>query len=123
MIDNVIASPKAQTQQHLYRIDKFKVPPSARDEFLNRAREVQDFLSTQPGFVKNGLFEQSSGSGAFNFVTIVEWESAEAVEGAKKAITARFEASGFNSQELRARLGIEADVAIYSEVPRPVPAK
>jgi len=34
-----------------------------------------------------------------------------------KFVAARFEASGFNPQEVRARLGIEADVAIYLETP------
>ena len=46
-------------------------------------------------------------------MTLAEWESAEALEGASKSVAARFEASGFNPQEVRVRLGIEADVAIY----------
>jgi hypothetical protein len=107
-----------QTPQHLYRIDKFKVPPAARGAFLAGVREVQSFLSTLPGFVRDMIFEQSSGPGAFNFVTLVEWESAEAVEGAKKTVAAKFEANGFNPQEKRARLGIEADVALYTAGPR-----
>ena len=107
----------AQNSQHRYRIDKFKVPPTSREEFLKGVRDTQSFLATLPGFVGNSVFEQSSGPGAFNFVTMVEWESAEAIERAAKAVTARFEATGFNPQSTRSRLGIEADVAIYRETP------
>jgi Antibiotic biosynthesis monooxygenase len=101
-------------QGHLFRIDKFKVPQPARDEFLSRAREVQGFLATQPGFVRDAIFEQSSGSDTFNFVTMVEWEGEEAIEGAGRAVAAKFLASGYNPQEFRTRLGIEADIAIYT---------
>ena len=107
-----------QHQQHVYRIDKFKVPPSAREDFFAGVRESQGFLSTLPGFVGDSIFEQMRGPGAFNFVTVVEWESAEAVEGAQKSVAAKYESIGFNPQERRARLGIEADVAIYRATPR-----
>ena len=49
---------------------------------------------------------------------MAEWESAEALEDASESVAARFEASGFNPQEVRARLGIEAAVAIYLETAR-----
>ena len=108
----------AQNSQHRYRINKFKVPPASREEFLKGVRDTQSFLATLPGFIGNALFEQSSGPGVFNVVTMVEWESAEAIERAAKAVTARF--AGFNPQATRARLGIEADVAIYLETPTEV---
>jgi len=92
-------------QQHVYRIDKFKVPPSAREEFFAGVRESQGFLSTLPGFVRNSVFEQTSGPGAFNFVTVVEWETAEAVEDAQKSVAAKHEGIGFNPQERRAAWG------------------
>jgi hypothetical protein len=57
---NMITSPSTQNSQHLYRIDIFKVPPSARDQFLTRVRETHGFLSTLPGFVRHSIFEQSS---------------------------------------------------------------
>src|SRR5215470_14632728 len=107
----------AQNSQHRYRIDKFKVPPASREEFLKGVRDTQSFLATLPGFIGNALFEQSSGPSVFNFVTMVEWESAEAIERAAKAVTTRFEGTGFNPQATRSRFGIEADVAIYREAP------
>lgn len=71
--------------------------------------------------MKDAIFEQSSGSGAFNFVTLVEWESTSAVEAAKEAVAAMYEASGFNPQEFLARLGIEADMAFYFETAMEAP--
>lgn len=114
----MIGSPSSRSPQHLYRIDKFRVPPAAREEFLEFVQDIQSFLGSLAGFVRDAIFEQASGPGTFNFVTLVEWESAEAVEGAKKAVEARFKENGFNPQEFRARLEIEADVAIYQEAPR-----
>jgi heme-degrading monooxygenase HmoA len=109
----MINSQSTQNQQRMYRIDKFKVPPSARDEFLARIRESRKLLSTLAGFIRHSVFEQSNGPGAFNFVTLAEWESAEALENAVKSVAANYQASGFNPQQTRARLGIEADVAVY----------
>ncbi|MBI4907543.1 MAG: antibiotic biosynthesis monooxygenase [Acidobacteria bacterium] len=103
----------APNSQHLYRIDKFKVPPQARDEFLTRVHEIDGFLKTLPGYVRHTVYEQSSGPGAFNFVTLAEWESASHVEGALQSVAARNRANGFNQREVLARLGIEADIAFY----------
>jgi len=82
---------------------------------------TQRFLRTLQGFVKDALFEQVSGPGTFNVVTLVEWESADAVEAARKAATAKCEETGFIPQEFSARLGIEADVATSLETRQAAP--
>jgi hypothetical protein len=33
--------------------------------------------------VRDAILEQASGPGEFNFVTIVEWENSNAIEGAQ----------------------------------------
>jgi putative NADH-flavin reductase/heme-degrading monooxygenase HmoA len=109
------ASAGSQKPQHLFRIDKFKVPAAVRDEFLERVRLINQFLRVQRGFVQDAIFEQVGGPGSFNLITLVEWESAEAIEAAKKAAAARYAETGFNPQEFVARLGIEADLAVYSQ--------
>ena|SRR5438105_8011038 len=112
----MITSASSQKPQRLYRIDKFKVPQSARGEFLERVRSTHQFLRTLPGFVRDALFEQTSGPGAFNFVTLVEWESAEALESAKKAVMGKHAEIGFDPKEMFARLGIDADLANYTRI-------
>ncbi len=109
----MITSASSQKPQRLYRIDKFNVPQSARGEFLENVRNTHQFLRTLPGFVRDALFEQTSGPGAFNVVTLVEWESAEALEAAKKAVMAKHAEEGFRPNEMFARLEIDADLANY----------
>jgi len=100
--------------QRVYRVDKFIVPTHARDEFLKNVLHTHEFLRTLPGFLQDFLLEQSSGPGQFNFVTIVEWDSMESVEKAKPAVMAMHKEINFNSQELFARLEIEADLGYYN---------
>ena len=98
----------------VYRVDKFVVPGGARDEFLERARRTHAFLKAQPGFLQDLILEQSSGPGEFNFVTIVEWASQEAVEKARAAVAALHRGMNFDAKELFARTGIRADIANYT---------
>src|SRR5262245_12580797 len=99
-----------------FRMDKFKVPAAARGEFLERVRATHQILKAQPGFVSHAVFEQTGGPGTFNFVTLAEWESMEAIEAAKKSVAAKFAEIGFDPNETRTRLGIEADIAVHTQV-------
>lgn len=100
----------------IYRIDKFNVPDTARQEFMERVYSIHEFLRTLPGFVWDAILEQSGGPGEFNIVTIAVWDSPEVVEAARKMATARYEEIGFNPQELITRLGIKADMANYQRL-------
>ena len=102
--------------QPIYRIDKFCVPASARDEFLSRVRATHELLRTQPGFLRDAILEQASGPGQFNFVTIVEWAHAEALEPARQAVAALHQQMKFDAREMMTRLGIRADIANYTRV-------
>ncbi|WP_247003440.1 antibiotic biosynthesis monooxygenase family protein [Halosolutus gelatinilyticus] len=101
---------------HVYRVDKFDVPVEAIDEVLSNVRRTHDLLRDQPGFVQDLVLEQSGGPGRFNLVTIVEWESQEAIEDAKDAVRAMHERIGFDPQELITRFEIEADLATYTRL-------
>ncbi len=97
----------------VYKIDKFIVPAAARDEFMARVAMIKDMLQAMPGCRQNLVLEQVAGPGAFNVVTFVEWQDAEALENARATVTARYKAMNFNPQELIARLGVTADIANY----------
>ena len=62
------------------------------------------------------MLELNTGPAQFNFVTIAEWENAAAFENAKAAVTALHRKTRFDPQEMRARLGIRADLGVYGEV-------
>ena len=82
-------------------LDIFLVPEQSRDLFLERARTVQSFLKTLPGFVEGFRFEKKEGTGRYNYVTTAVWESAEAFENASKAAAAEFKRRGCDPQQSR----------------------
>lgn len=104
-----------QHSGQLYRIDKFKVPPSARAEFLQKVRLTHAVLQTQPGFIQDFILEQTDGPGEFNFVTVAIWENAEVIGAARQAVITKHAEIGFNPAEMFERLGIKADVANYTQ--------
>lgn len=99
----------------VYKVDKFVVPSEARDEFLSEVRRTHALLEEQPGFIRDLVLEHSGGPGRFNFVTMVEWRSEEAIQDARSVVNDVHERHGFDPQELFDRRGIDADVATYVE--------
>jgi len=73
-------------------------------------------LRGQPGNIEARLLKKSGGPGVFNFVSIAVWANAEAVVAAKDVMVALQKSKGFDPEEFRARMRIEADVASYEEV-------
>jgi hypothetical protein len=102
--------------QQIYRVDKFVVPESAREEFLQKVQVTHERLRTLPGFVQDFILEQVSETAEFNIVTVVEWENKEAIEHAKEQIYQLYEEMNFNPKELFARLGIRADLGNYKSI-------
>lgn len=101
---------------HIFRIDKFIVPDTAREEFLEQVKKTHKVLRKQNGFVQDNLLELSSGPSEFNFVTIAEWQGQEYIEHAKLAVKFMHKKSSFNPRELFEQLGIKADIGHYQEV-------
>jgi heme-degrading monooxygenase HmoA len=104
------------TSSHVYRIDKFAVPPTARDELLTRVRETHAFLRTLPGYVSDSILEHADGASEFNLVTILEWETAAAMASARPLVAAMQHRGGFDAREFLGRMGIRADMGSYRQV-------
>ncbi len=107
----------------IFRVDKFVVPAHAREEFLDRVHATHAVLRTQAGFVRDAILEQASGPGEFNFVTIVEWENGDAIEGARRAVAALHQKMDFDAHAMISRLGIRADIANYKRVEQAMAAE
>jgi hypothetical protein len=106
---------KAQSNANsVYRIDKFIVPPRARQEFLAKVLETHDLLGVMEGCRQNLILEQVSGTGRYNIVTVVEWADADALEKAKSALMNKRKQDKFDPKEMFARLGIETDMSNYA---------
>jgi heme-degrading monooxygenase HmoA len=101
------------SSQHVFRVDRFNVPNSARAEFLQRVTDTHRILARQKGFVRDYLLEQSAGPDAFNLVTLAEWESQHAIEEARDAVAELHRQLGFDAREIFGRLGIRAELGNY----------
>lgn len=112
----MIAKEPAAAGMPLYRVDKFAVPVEARAEFLERVASTHALLRRQEGFVQDFILEQESGPGVFNFVTLVEWDSADAVDRVAAAVRAMHAETGFDRQAFFATSGVTADIANYRRV-------
>ncbi|MGE0453491.1 MAG: antibiotic biosynthesis monooxygenase [Vicinamibacteria bacterium] len=104
------------SKQSVFRIDKFAVPAAARARFLEVVSQTHRVLGAVEGCLQNLVLERVSGAGRFNLVTVVEWDSAEALENARQAVAKRHHEMGVNPRELIAELGIEADFGNYTKV-------
>ncbi|MBD1546576.1 antibiotic biosynthesis monooxygenase family protein [Roseibium aggregatum] len=100
----------------IFRVDKFIVPEAARDAFVERLRTIQTLLDNLEGCLQNLVLEQVSGPGTFNFVTIVEWASQEAMENARAIAAAEYARTSFNPQAFMQELGITADMGNYGGI-------
>lgn len=103
----------------VYRVDKFVVPETAREEFWRHVHRTHEVLRRQAGFLDDVLLQQHSGSGRFTAVTIIRWSSAGDLPAARAAAEAGHRAAGFEPAEFFKRAGIEADVANYVEAATP----
>lgn len=100
----------------IFRVDKFIVPAAARDAFVERLKTIQALLDGLEGCLQNLVLEQVSGPGTFNFVTIVEWASQEAMENARRIAAAEYARTNFDPQAFMQQLGIAADMGNYSSL-------
>ncbi|MDR3473211.1 MAG: antibiotic biosynthesis monooxygenase [Devosia sp.] len=100
----------------VFKIDRFRVPAVARNEFMERVRSIRDFLDAQDGCGQNLVLERAGDPDSSFVVTIVEWRDDEAFAKARAAAAARYAATGFSPQALIERLGIVAEIGDYGLV-------
>jgi heme-degrading monooxygenase HmoA len=101
--------------QRVFRLDRFTVPVSGREEFLEQVRRTHQVLRGLPGFIEDVVLERAAGASRFSIVTLVIWESQQAVDDARVAVAVAHRKAGFDRHQMLSRLGIEADVANYHE--------
>lgn len=108
--------PESNSSQRVYRLDRFVVPHTAREEFLARVKATHQILNEQPGFIQDFLLEQPLDENTFALATVVEWENASFIEGARAVVKEMHQKIGFNAQETIARLGIKAELGNYQRI-------
>jgi heme-degrading monooxygenase HmoA len=98
-------------------IDTFIVPEAAKATFLERARGIQAFIKTLPGFVEGFVYERKTGTSRYNVITTAVWEDEAAIEAAQKMVAAEYERQQFNPQAFRQQLQVEAERGVYGRFP------
>jgi heme-degrading monooxygenase HmoA len=106
----------AKNSEEVFRIDGFKVPAAVRSEFTRRAHASHQRLRTLPGFVEDHLLESTGQDGTTNVVTIVIWTDAAAYDAAKATMQRHYGESGYDPGVVLKSLGIEADMAAYTQL-------
>ena len=102
---------------HIFRVDRFRVPAASREEFLTRVRTSNEVLRAMPGFVDDCFLEQRDSAENSKIITIAIWENEQAFASAKTTVQQHYKKIGFNPAEIIARLGIEAEMDAYSKLP------
>ena len=97
-------------------IDKFTIPKSAREEFVQRMNLNRNFIKNLPDFIQDTVYERSDENGNIIALTIAVWENEEAIKKAKEAVQKEYKRIGFNPEEMLTRLNILMDREIYKEM-------
>lgn len=98
---------------HIFRIDRFKVPAASREEFLSLIRTSNEVLHSLQGFVEDFSFEQVDVTSVSKIVTIAVWENQQSFTSAKASVQEHYKKIGFNPGEIIKRLGVEAEMDAY----------
>ena len=114
-VDNQFGGARCQSST---ACDKFAVPDQAREEFCSPARRTHLVLRDQPGLVADYLLEQIAGPGRCNAVTMVQWQSADAMEAAKPAVIDAHAAVSFAPVACFDSVGISSGLGNYEDAAR-----
>ncbi|QHT69944.1 antibiotic biosynthesis monooxygenase [Rhodocytophaga rosea] len=98
----------------LILIDQFVVPSQSRKQFIERMQINRSFIKTQPGFINDMAYEQTTENGEYKFIALAIWENEESFMQAKKAVAALYQQQGFNLPEMLNTLQIRMDRGVYS---------
>ena len=98
----------------VFRIDKFIVPATTKDLFLERLTGTHKALDTATGCEQNFILEQVDGPGQYNIVTFVKWKNREHYEAARLVAVSRQAEEGFHPAAFMEELGVVADLANYT---------
>ena len=71
------------------------------------------FIKTLVGSIENAYYERTDERGNVIVITVVVWESENALQNAKDAVQTEYRRVGFNPTEMFARLNIMVDRGTY----------
>ncbi|AIF46647.1 hypothetical protein [Dyella japonica] len=97
----------------VYRIDRFNVPATGWNAFLERLHLTQRALDQLPGCCQNLVLTQPDLGGEFNVMTVVEWIDESHMSAAKAVMQARYAKERFDPAAFMQGLGVRAELGVY----------
>lgn len=94
-------------------IDKFVIPPSGKNEFLDRMTINRNFIRNLDGFIRDDVYERTDDSGNIIVMTIAIWENEEVLDQAKKRVQKKYQEEKFDMKEMFDRLNITMERNTY----------
>ena len=94
-------------------VDRFVVPETSKERFLEQVLKSATFLRTLPGFVEGFVYEKTDGESHHNVMTTAVWKDEEAFHNAKTSAAEGFKKIGFNPPEIMKALNVQIERAIY----------
>ncbi|SHN44918.1 ester cyclase [Chitinophaga sp. CF418] len=104
------------TPDNVIFIDKFIVPATATNEFLERVKINRDLIKTLPGFIRDAAYSRTDNEGNLIFVTVAVWANKAAFEQARETVQVAYKKEGFDMPEMLKRLDITIDRGVYKEL-------
>lgn len=98
-------------------IGTYDLPQESAEAFLALTSEVQELLSSLPGFVEGNVYEERAGEGGRRqIVTVAFWENDEAYENAVQAVAEWNRQRGVDSQAQSRQLGVVGKRSVYNRI-------
>ena len=103
-----------ETKKALYFVDKFFIPKSSINEFIQRMKYNRSFIRKLSGFIKDDVYEQKDEEGNLIIITIAAWQSQDHLNDAKNAVQTEYKRIEFNQIQFYQRLNIKMDRGQYT---------
>lgn len=98
-----------------FRIDRFGISATGRDELVRRIQQTHETLRDQPGYVRDYILERTRPADAdeVQLLTFVEWDETTRPEAVRDAVRARHREDHFDPEEMYTRLRVVPDIGTY----------
>lgn len=100
-------------ESHVFFVDKFFIPKSATEEFIQRMQYNWDFIKQLPGFIKHEVIVYNDTNGDLILMTIAVWKNQEYLDNAKTLVQTEYKKTNFNPKEFMERLNIKMERQMY----------
>ncbi|MGV8949863.1 MAG: hypothetical protein ACOH2M_02085 [Cypionkella sp.] len=98
------------------RLDRFTLPPQAREALLARMDASDCLLDACDGMLGESRLERSLPDGRIELVTLRHWSDDAAVQNAVRIMAKAAAAEGFDRAAFLAQQGIEADFGLFQDL-------